>query len=238
MALDDELLQRAREARQRLAGLEGEVGHARVDYHQSIRSLHAAGGSLREVAEALGLSHQRVHQIVEGEAGGAFEFGGMPRGWRLRPKRRGGGLIDRFSPNGREAVAQARAAAGELGHSRIGTGHLLLGLLDVQQGVAARALGSAGVRRERVREEVVRHAGQRAGDPVAESSIPFADGAKSALERALRVSLARGQTLIGTEHLLLSLLDEQEGPALTVLTALGVDIGRLRSQLEPPRPFG
>ena len=55
--------------RQRLVDLESQTAHARVDYHHAIKKLHAAGGSLREIAEALELSHQRVHQIVEGPPG-------------------------------------------------------------------------------------------------------------------------------------------------------------------------
>ena len=66
MTLDEKVLDQAREARQRLVDLESQTAHARIDYHHAIKKLHAAGGSLREIAEALELSHQRVHQIVEG----------------------------------------------------------------------------------------------------------------------------------------------------------------------------
>ena len=69
MTLDEQILAEAREVRQRLVDLESQTAHARVDYHHAIKKLHAAGGSLREIAEALELSHQRVHQIVEGPAG-------------------------------------------------------------------------------------------------------------------------------------------------------------------------
>ena len=69
MTLDEQVLAEAREVRQRLVDLESQTAHARVDYPHAIKKLHAAGGSLREIAEALELSHQRVHQIVEGPAG-------------------------------------------------------------------------------------------------------------------------------------------------------------------------
>lgn len=69
MALDDSLLREARQARDRVIELQLEADRAQVNYQHSIRRLHAAGGTLREIAEALGLSHQRVHQIVETVAG-------------------------------------------------------------------------------------------------------------------------------------------------------------------------
>lgn len=67
--LDEAILREAREARDRLIGLEREADLARVGYQHAIRRLHAGGGSLREIADALGLSYQRVHQIVDVAAG-------------------------------------------------------------------------------------------------------------------------------------------------------------------------
>jgi hypothetical protein len=74
--MDDQLLQAARDAGARLLEAERDVERAKADYHHAVRRIHLAGASLREIADALGLSHQRVHQIVEA-AGGA-------RGWRVR----------------------------------------------------------------------------------------------------------------------------------------------------------
>src|SRR5439155_12476850 len=87
MTLDEQVLAEAREVRQRLVDLETQTAHVRVDYHHAIKKLHAAGGSLREIAEALELSHQRVHQIVEGPVGIPMPPGG--RGW-MHGRRRGG----------------------------------------------------------------------------------------------------------------------------------------------------
>ncbi len=69
MALDEPLLQEARQARDLVIELQLEADRSQVNYQHTIRRLHAAGGSLREIAQALGLSHQRVHQIVEAVAG-------------------------------------------------------------------------------------------------------------------------------------------------------------------------
>jgi hypothetical protein len=71
--VNDELLAEARRAQERLIDAERDVEVARAEFHRAVRRLHLHGSSLRELAASLGLSHQRVHQIVE-EAGGS-------RGW-------------------------------------------------------------------------------------------------------------------------------------------------------------
>jgi hypothetical protein len=65
MGLDQELVREAERAKEQLAVAQHAAYRAKVHYHQAIRRLHAAGGSLREIAEALRLSHQRVHQIID-----------------------------------------------------------------------------------------------------------------------------------------------------------------------------
>lgn len=69
MALDQELLREARQARDRAFDLQYGADQAQVGYQHAIRRLHAAGASLREIAQALGLSYQRVHQIVDPGSG-------------------------------------------------------------------------------------------------------------------------------------------------------------------------
>jgi ClpX C4-type zinc finger len=80
---DADLLARARAAGLQLAEAERQVLRSRGDYHTAIRRLHLAGGSFREIAQALALSHQRVQQIVD-EAGGSW----WRRVWRMRNGRR------------------------------------------------------------------------------------------------------------------------------------------------------
>lgn len=72
LALDDEYLGKARAAARRIADLERELATAKADQAHAIRRLHLGGGSLREIAKAIGLSYQRVHQLVEstGDNGG------------------------------------------------------------------------------------------------------------------------------------------------------------------------
>jgi hypothetical protein len=84
MGLDQELVREAERAKEQLAVAQHAADRAKVDYHQAIRRLHAAGGSLREIAEALRLSHQRVHQIIEEAAEPTRRW------WRRQPQRLSG----------------------------------------------------------------------------------------------------------------------------------------------------
>lgn len=83
MALDDQLLKKAEDQGALLAEAERQARLARADYNTLVRRLHLGGGSLREIAQALGLSHQRVQQIVDG-AGGTW----WQRVWRSRNVKR------------------------------------------------------------------------------------------------------------------------------------------------------
>jgi hypothetical protein len=83
MTIDQELLRKAQTASERLAEAEKQTLLSRAEYHTTVRRLHLAGGSLREIAEALGVSHQRVQQIVD-EAGGSW----WTRVWRNRSVKR------------------------------------------------------------------------------------------------------------------------------------------------------
>jgi ClpX C4-type zinc finger protein len=79
MGLDLELLGEARQARDRLVDLQHEAEQAQVAYQHTIRRLHARGGSMREIADALGLSYQRVHQVVDVSTGkGAVKPSAIP----------------------------------------------------------------------------------------------------------------------------------------------------------------
>ncbi len=82
--MDDELLAEARRAQERLIDAERDVEVARAEFHRAVRRLHLHGASLRELAGSLGLSHQRVHQIVE-SAGGSRRWVRRRAGERPHP---------------------------------------------------------------------------------------------------------------------------------------------------------
>src|SRR6266487_4139405 len=116
-------------------------------------------------------------------------------------------MFERFTDRARRVVVLAQEEARLLNHDWIGTEHLLLGLIQEQEGVAARALEVLGVSLETVRSEI-------------EKAVKRA---KKILELSLREALQLGHNYIGTEHLLLGLVREGEGVGAQVLAKLGAD---------------
>jgi ATP-dependent Clp protease ATP-binding subunit ClpC len=138
-------------------------------------------------------------------------------------------MFERFTERARQVVVLAQDEARSLRHNYIGTEHLLLGLLREEEGLAARVLGELGVELEAVRAQVGRIIGE--GDEIATGQIPFTPRAKKVLELALRESRALGHQYIGTEHILLGLVRENEGVAARLLLDLGVDADTIREAI-------
>ena len=136
---------------------------------------------------------------------------------------------------GTQALANAREEARTLRHDRVGTEHLLLGLLRLDGGGAVEALDSVGVTLGRARAEVVRTYGTGSGSPRGE--LPLTPRAKKRLELAGDEAEALGGGPAGSGHLLLSLAREREGGAARVLAGLGVDgtelLGETRKTSRP-----
>ena len=138
-------------------------------------------------------------------------------------------MFERFTSQSRRAVVLAQEEAASLDHNYIGTEHLLLGLLHEGKGVAARALASAGVALAPARGEVEVIIGR--GPQAPSGHIPFTPRSKKCLELSLREALRLGHDYIGTGHLLLGLISEGDGVAITVLDRLGANLDRLREQV-------
>jgi ATP-dependent Clp protease ATP-binding subunit ClpA len=138
-------------------------------------------------------------------------------------------VFERFTDRARRVLVLAQEEARQLGHPMIGSEHILLGLIAEQRGLAATVLSQAGVDLERTREEVDRLVG-RIGRS-ASGSPPFTPRAKKALEYALRSALSMGHAYIGTEHLLLGVLEEEDTMVRRVLDALGADADDLRHRV-------
>jgi ATP-dependent Clp protease ATP-binding subunit ClpC len=123
----------------------------------------------------------------------------------------------------------AQEEARLLNHNFIGTEHILLGLIHEGDGVAAKALDSLGISLEAVREKVEERIGPSGSST--SGSPPFTPRAKKVLELSLREALQLGHNYIGTEHLLLGLVREDEGVAAQVLVSLGADLSRVRQRV-------
>ncbi len=135
-------------------------------------------------------------------------------------------MFERFSDRARRVVILAQDEARDLGHDYIGTEHLLLGLLHDSSGTASQVLTRLQVPPEAVREKVSEHV--RPGAKTMRGHVPFSPPAKKALELSLREALQLGHNYIGSGHLLLGLLREENGTAARVLAELGVDLDRAR----------
>jgi ATP-dependent Clp protease ATP-binding subunit ClpA len=138
-------------------------------------------------------------------------------------------VFERFTDRARRVLVLAQEEARLLRHPMIGSEHILLGLVGEGHGVAAAVLGEAGVDLERAREEVDRLVGRIERSYT--ESPPFAPRAKKALENSLRTALSMGHSYIGTEHLLLGVLEEEGTVVHRVLGALGADADDLRHRV-------
>ncbi|MFO7300299.1 MAG: ATP-dependent Clp protease ATP-binding subunit, partial [Actinomycetes bacterium] len=135
-------------------------------------------------------------------------------------------MFERFTDRARRVVVLAQEEARYLNHNYIGTEHILLGLLNEGEGIAAHALEQLDIDLASVREEVVKIIGQGQQSPP--GHIPFTPRAKKVLELSLREALQLGHNYIGTEHILLGLIREGEGVAAQVLQSLGAELQKVR----------
>ncbi len=138
-------------------------------------------------------------------------------------------MFERFTDKSRRAVVLAQEEARQLNHNYIGTEHLLAGLRRETLGAAARAMESAGITMEAVRAEIEKIIGQ--GQQPPSGHVPFTPRAKKCLELSLREALNLGHDHMGTGHLLLGLISNDDCVAVQVLGGLGTDLGQLRVQV-------
>ncbi len=138
--------------------------------------------------------------------------------------------LRRFSKRARRCLAYAQEEAQRLNHPYIGTEHLLLGLVREENGVAARVLRSLGVEAYKVRSAVEEIIGL--GEEKVTGKIGLSPRTKRIIELAVNQARSMGTAYVGTEHLLLALVEEGEGVAVDVLQSLGVSLEKVRSQTD------
>jgi hypothetical protein len=305
MDLEMDLWEEALAAKGRVEDIEAEVERARSSFHELVRQLNTSGASLREIASRVQLSHQRVHQIVEGVACGfcdrrraecermvagpgvficdsctSLGLHALAEGWgasdertRLevrsdeerccfcrkrasrvgplatrgtmricghcltlatrefdrsatptvgkRSERRGRrkGIRD-LTPRAEKALAEAGSFARSMGHEVVADHHLLLGLMAVEEGVAATVLTRVGVTMSSLQDAVLAIA--PAQSTTVENPIGMSPGTKRMIEAAASHATRLGSQRVGTEHLLMALAD-QSVPVRELLIGLGVD---------------
>jgi hypothetical protein len=203
-AAPDEPLAQLEEAA-RLKNEVGELTDALLGHF--VDQARRGGASWSQIGEALGVSKQAAQQ-------------------RLTPKTFSG---ERLTDRARICLAEAGVAARRLGHTYVGTEHLLLGLLAVPEGLAAKVLVEHGITTETVEAHVLETIGRGTGDD--QIATPHTPRAARVLVGSLYVALEMGHNYIGTEHLLLSLYREPDGVAATFMAASGLpeEQARLRT---------
>ncbi|MCA9911781.1 MAG: AAA family ATPase, partial [Anaerolineae bacterium] len=136
--------------------------------------------------------------------------------------------MERFTQRARRVLSLAQEEAEKLQHSQIGTEHLLLGLMREDGGVAGRVLRELGLEARKVEDLVVRAADS--DDRAATEALELSAETKKVLELAVDEARRMGHHYIGTEHLLLGLVRQQEGIAIDVLRRLGISPEEVRRQ--------
>jgi hypothetical protein len=135
--------------------------------------------------------------------------------------------FSRFTPRTRNVVMAAQEEARSAGNARIGVEHLVLGLLSEPESFGVQALVAQGVGLDAVRAAATDRLPERADE--VPDLIPYDQGAQKALELTFRAALRLGHNYIGTEHLLLALLELEDGSG--VLSDLGVDQQRAETMI-------
>jgi hypothetical protein len=136
--------------------------------------------------------------------------------------------FSRYTPRARNVVVVSQNEAKTAGNDQIRTEHLVLGLIAEPEGLGAKAITAQGVTLDAVREAATAALPPRAEDVPA--LIPFDSNAKKALELTFREALRLGHNYIGTEHILLALLEHEAGTGL--LSGLGVDKTAVEANIE------
>ncbi|MBB5933212.1 Clp protease N-terminal domain-containing protein [Streptomyces zagrosensis] len=166
-----------------------------------------SGASWTEIGKSMGVTRQAAQKRFVPKGAGESADPNPQQGF------------NQFTERAKNAVVAAHNEAKAAANAEVGPEHLVLGLLSEPQGLGARAILAQDVPLERVREVVVA-ALPAAADEVPEL-IPYTAGARKALELTLREALRLGHNHVGTEHLLLALLEHEDGAG--VLADAGID---------------
>lgn len=136
-----------------------------------------------------------------------------------------------FTERVRTALRAARDQALELGHEYVGTEHILLGLLEDQDGVAAAVLKSTAVGREALRDTVLGFVRRGDGTMARGPDLPYTSRAKKVLELSMAHARELQHSYVGTEHLLLGLIAEEKGIGAQVLRNAGLTLEKTRAEI-------
>lgn len=136
-------------------------------------------------------------------------------------------MYERFTDRARKVMQLANQAAQQLNHEYVSTEHILLGLIREGSGIAAYALKELGLDLPKIRAEVEKVV-KPGPEMITMGRLPQTPRARKVIEAAIEEASALQHNYVGTEHMLLGLLHESEGPAFQVLTGLGLNADMVR----------
>src|SRR5262245_15637683 len=141
-------------------------------------------------------------------------------------------MYERFTDRARKVMQLANQEAQRFNHAYLGTEHILLGLVKEGAGVAATVLNSLGIDLQRLRREVEKIARHGpSGGRVPTGQLPHSPSAKRAIAHAIEETHNLSHNYVGTEHLLLGLLWEEDGNASAILMNLNVTFKEVRRKV-------
>jgi hypothetical protein len=184
-----------------------------------------SGASWTDIGRSMGVTKQAAQKRFVSKAPDLNEM-------LARAFDRSHAKFSRFTDRAKHTIAAAQQEARERRHDQVTTEHLVLGLLHEPDGLAVKAIKALGVQTDAVHEAAVAAAGPgQIAEPSA-ADISFAPGAKEVLALALGHALRLGHNYIGTEHLVLGLLEKEESAGGGTLTGLGITQGRVDQWLQ------
>ena len=135
-------------------------------------------------------------------------------------------MFEKFTEGAIKVIMLAQEEARRMGHNFVGTEQLLLGVIGQRHGIGGRALAQLSITLKKTRKEIEKYIGRGTG--FVASEIPFTPRAKRVLEMSIHEGQDLGVNYVGTEHVLLSLINEADGIAMRTLDKLRVNIPKLR----------
>ena len=139
---------------------------------------------------------------------------------------KGDTMFEKFTEGAIKGIMLAQEEARRMGHNFVGTEQLLLGVIGKRHGIGGRALAQLNITLKKTRKEIEKYIGRGTG--FVASEIPFTPRAKRVLEMSIHEGQDLGVNYVGTEHVLLSLINEADGIAMRTLDKLRVNIPKLR----------
>jgi hypothetical protein len=192
-----------------------------------------AGASWTEIGQSMGVTKQAAQKrfvpkaaelpVPPDEAGWQAA---LTEAFRAHP-------FSRFTPRAKHAISAATGEARERRHDRVIPEHIALGLLHEPEGLAAKAIEALGVPLDSARDALVAALPAANVDEPVPGSIPFTGGAKKTMELAVREALRLGHNYVGTEHILLGVLEDEAVAGNGALTGLGITAERAEQWLLP-----